>query len=33
VPAEYTPQIQNYKQAHEPAPDFTDGSLNFLEMA
>jgi hypothetical protein len=33
VPAEYTPQVRNYKQAHEPAADFPDDSLKFLELA
>jgi hypothetical protein len=33
VPGEYTPQVQNYKQAHEPAPDFADDSLKIVEMA
>jgi hypothetical protein len=33
VPVEYTPQVQNFKQAHEPATDFTDDSLKFVEIA
>jgi hypothetical protein len=33
VPGEYTPQVRNYKQAHEPAPDFPDNSLKILELA
>jgi hypothetical protein len=33
VPGEYTPQVRNYKQAHEPAPDFLGDSLKILELA
>jgi hypothetical protein len=33
VPGEYTPQVQNYKQAHERTPDFSDDSLKIVEMA
>lgn len=33
VPAEYTPQVRNYKQAHETPPYFIDDSLKFAEMA
>jgi hypothetical protein len=33
VQGEYTPQVQNYKQVHEPASDLTGNSLGFEEMA